>query len=174
MMICFYAYTFGFNMALPHQPVNCVVQATMSRSETWNSADLSSHPASNEDLTSCGKIQETQLGAECQQGADIKDQASVEQPVMKLAKCEPKAYHFLTSPSNYLQFSSVQFNCSVVSDSLGPHESQHARPPCSSPSPRVHSDSRPQSPNYLQSGTFITDCFELNVCVPSQIHLLKP
>ena len=44
-----------------------------------------------------------------------------------------------------LQFSSVQFSRSVVSDSLWPHESQHARPPCSSPSPRVHSDSRPSS-----------------------------
>ena len=42
--------------------------------------------------------------------------------------------------------SSVQFNRSVVSDSLRPHESQHARPPCSSPSPSVHSDSRPSSP----------------------------
>ena len=42
-------------------------------------------------------------------------------------------------------FSSVQFSCSVVSDSLRPHESQHARPPCPSPSPRVHSDSRPSS-----------------------------
>ena len=43
-------------------------------------------------------------------------------------------------------WSSVQFNCSVVSDSLQPHESQHARPPCpSSPTPRVHSDSRPSS-----------------------------
>ena len=42
--------------------------------------------------------------------------------------------------------SSVQFSHSVVSDSLRPHESQHARPPCSSPSPRVHSDSRPSSP----------------------------
>ena len=41
---------------------------------------------------------------------------------------------------------SVQFSRSVVSDSLRPHESQHARPPCSSPSPRVHSDSRPSSP----------------------------
>ena len=30
----------------------------------------------------------------------------------------------------YLVFSSVQFSCSVVSDSLRPHESQHARPPC--------------------------------------------
>ena len=42
--------------------------------------------------------------------------------------------------------SSVQFSCSVVSDSLRPHESQHARPPCSSPSPGVHSDSCPASP----------------------------
>ena len=42
-------------------------------------------------------------------------------------------------------FSSVQFSCSVVSDSLRPHESQHARPPCPSPSPGVHSDSRPSS-----------------------------
>ena len=43
------------------------------------------------------------------------------------------------------QFSSVQFSCSVVSDSLQPHESQHARPPCPSPTPGVHSDSRPLS-----------------------------
>jgi len=42
-------------------------------------------------------------------------------------------------------FSSVQFSCSVVSDSLWPHESQHARPPCPSPTPGVHSDSRPSS-----------------------------
>ena len=37
--------------------------------------------------------------------------------------------------------SSVQFSRSVVSDSLQPHELQHARPPCPSPSPGVHSDS---------------------------------
>ena len=41
--------------------------------------------------------------------------------------------------------SSVQFSCSVVSDSLQPHESQHTRPPCPSPVPRVHSDSHPSS-----------------------------
>ena len=35
-----------------------------------------------------------------------------------------------------------QFSCSVVSDSLRPHELQHARPPCPSPSPGLHSDSR--------------------------------
>ena len=39
------------------------------------------------------------------------------------------------------QFSSVQFSRSVMSDSLRPHESQHTRPPCPSPSPGVHSDS---------------------------------
>ena len=39
----------------------------------------------------------------------------------------------------------VQFSCSVVSDSLRPHDSQHARPPCPSPTPGVHSDSRPSS-----------------------------
>ena len=41
--------------------------------------------------------------------------------------------------------SSVQFSRSVVSDSLRPHESQHARPPCPSPITGVHSDSRPLS-----------------------------
>ena len=43
-------------------------------------------------------------------------------------------------------FSSVQFSRSVVSDSLRPHESQHTRPPCPSPTPGVHSESRPSSP----------------------------
>ena len=42
--------------------------------------------------------------------------------------------------------SSVQFSRSVVSDSLRPHELQHIRPPCPSPSPGVHSDSCPSSP----------------------------
>ena len=41
----------------------------------------------------------------------------------------------------HFQFSSVQFSHSVLSDSLRPHESQHSRPPCPSPTPGVHSDS---------------------------------
>ena len=45
----------------------------------------------------------------------------------------------------YIQFSSVRFSHSVMSDSLRPHESQHARPPCPSPTPGVHSDSCPSS-----------------------------
>jgi len=47
--------------------------------------------------------------------------------------------------SQEIPVSSVQFSRSVVSSSLRPHESQHARPPCPSPTPGVHSDSRPSS-----------------------------
>ena len=47
---------------------------------------------------------------------------------------------------NVFSISSVQFSCSVMSDSLRPHESQHARPPCPAPTPRgVHSGSCPSS-----------------------------
>ena len=73
---------------------------------------------------------------------------------------KPLQYSWLENPMNSMKrqnerilkeelprsFSSVQFSRSVVSDSLRPHESQHARPPCSSPSPGVHSDSHPSSP----------------------------
>ena len=45
--------------------------------------------------------------------------------------------------NSYTPISSVQFSRSVVSDSLRPHESQHARPPCPSPTPGAHPDSRP-------------------------------
>ena len=47
--------------------------------------------------------------------------------------------------SDIWAISSVQFSHSVVSDSLRPHESQHARPPCSSPTPGVYSNSCPLS-----------------------------
>ena len=67
--------------------------------------------------------------------------------------CQEAVYFLFTFrhrvvSSAYLIFSSVQFSRSVVSDSLRPHESQHARPPCPSPTPGVHSDSRPSSPWY--------------------------
>ena len=42
-------------------------------------------------------------------------------------------------------FSSVQFSRPVVFDSLWPHESQHTRPPCPSPTPRTYSNSCPSS-----------------------------
>ena len=43
------------------------------------------------------------------------------------------------------QFSSVQFSCSVVSNSLWPRELQHTRPPCPSSTPGVYPDSCPLS-----------------------------
>ena len=63
---------------------------------------------------------------------------------MEIAKwnLEEKRYSFNLVT---IQFSSVQFSRSVVSDSLRPHESQHARPPCPSTTPRIHPDSRPLS-----------------------------
>ena len=47
--------------------------------------------------------------------------------------------------SNLLIFQSIQFSCSVMSDSLRPHELQHARPPCPSPIPKVYSNPCPSS-----------------------------
>ena len=45
----------------------------------------------------------------------------------------------------YFIIISVQFSHSLVSNSLQPHEPQHARPPCPSPTPRVYSNSCPLS-----------------------------
>ena len=45
----------------------------------------------------------------------------------------------------YIAISSFQFSCSVVFDSWRPHEPQHARPPCPSPTPAVYSNSCPLS-----------------------------
>ena len=46
---------------------------------------------------------------------------------------------------NIKKSSSIQFSSSVMSDSLQPHEPQHARPPCPSPTPGVYSNSCPLS-----------------------------
>ena len=47
--------------------------------------------------------------------------------------------------SHLYVFSSVQFSHSGMSDSLQPHESQHSRPPCPSPTPGIYSNSCPLS-----------------------------
>ena len=61
-----------------------------------------------------------------------------------------------------LFLASVQFSRSVVSDSLWRHELQHDRPPCPSPSPGVHSNSRPSSwwchPAILSSFISFSSC----------------
>ena len=53
--------------------------------------------------------------------------------------------HRFNSCNCYHSFSSVQFSFSVVSDSLWPHEPQHARPYCPSPTPTVHPHPGPLS-----------------------------
>ena len=58
-------------------------------------------------------------------------------------KCLKECPHIVSTM--IICYYSVQFSRSVVSNSLQPHESQHARPPCPSPTPGVHSDSRPSS-----------------------------
>ena len=53
---------------------------------------------------------------------------------------------FLSSEGwDHRAISSVQFSRSVMSDTLRPHESQHARPPCPSPTLKVHPDPHPSS-----------------------------
>ena len=53
--------------------------------------------------------------------------------------------HLLLGRKVMINLSSVQFSRSVVSNSLLLHESLYARPPCPSPTPRVHSNSCPSS-----------------------------
>ena len=50
-----------------------------------------------------------------------------------------------TQSKMFSRFSSVQFSHSVVSNFLRPHEPQHARPPCPSPTPRVYPNPCPLS-----------------------------
>ena len=56
-----------------------------------------------------------------------------------------KLASYLGFPGSLSCIRSDQISCSVLSDSLRAHESQHARPPCPSPTPGVHSDLRPSS-----------------------------
>ena len=80
----------------------------------------------------------------------------------KLCMLEGKIFFVVKCSHIYPQFSSAQFSRSVVSDSLPPHESQHARPPCPSPTPGVHSDSCPSSqwchPAISSSGVPFSSC----------------
>ena len=64
---------------------------------------------------------------------------------MDANKSVRKGYKGIEQHNRKSKLPSVQFSRSVVSDSLPPHELQHARPPCPSPTPRFHSDSCPSS-----------------------------
>ena len=69
--------------------------------------------------------------------------------VISVWKISP-GIHFQITPGKHpskvsARIRSVQFSRSVMSDSLRPHESQHARPSCPSPTPRIYSNTCPSS-----------------------------
>ena len=65
----------------------------------------------------------------------------VSQSLLRLMSMESVMHP--TILSSVVPFSSVQFSCSVMSDSLWPHGLQHTRPPCPSLTPEVYSNSYP-------------------------------
>ena len=79
-----------------------------------------------------------------------------------LLHCRQILYQLSYQGSPILNISSAQFSRSVVSDSLWPHELQHARPPCPSPTPGAHSNPCPLSwwchPTILSSVVPFSSC----------------
>ena len=73
-------------------------------------------------------------------------------------------YLFISRHMHPFLLCSLQFSCSVVSDSLWPHGLQHTRPPCPSPTPRVYSNSCPLSrwchPTTSSSVVPFSSCFQ--------------
>ena len=65
----------------------------------------------------------------------------------------------------YVKNASVQFSCSVVSNSLWRHESQHTKPPCLSPTPRVYSN--PCSSSQWCHPTFSSSVIPFSYCSQS-------
>ena len=81
---------------------------------------------------------------------ELKKKKKTKNPTRKFRVCSSrgknsKIWSICHRCSLPLHISSVQFSRLVVSDSLRPHESQHTRPPCPSPTPGVHPDSCPLS-----------------------------
>ena len=77
--------------------------------------------------------------------------------------------------------SSVQFDRSVMSNSLRPRESQHARPPCPSPAPGVHPDSRPSSRCHPAISSSVVPLFSCSQSLPASksrkeltLHMMWP
>ena len=98
--------------------------------------------------------------------------------IHKLNDCKQEDTHYLVLPIHrsiyqalniciclIIIISSVQFSRSVVSDSLWPHEPQHARPPCPSPTPGAYSNSYPLSWWYYP--TTSTSVIPFSTCLQS-------
>ena len=77
---------------------------------------------------------------------------------IRLLFCKAKDEKGKSFVCTSVQFSSVHFSRSVVSDSLRPHKSQHARPPCPSPTPGVHSDSFSSIKSVMPTNHLILCC----------------
>ena len=84
---------------------------------------------------------------------------------MTVSTCQNPSNHTLTLLSTNViicKFSSVPFSRSVMSDSLWPHEPQHTRPPCPSPTPRVYANPCPTSrwchPTISSSAVPLSSC----------------
>ena len=74
-------------------------------------------------------------------GQNEKARYKDEQLMILISRCyKIPTMRFWPISTGSINYSSVQFSHSVVSDSLWPHESQHSRPPCPSPTPGVHSN----------------------------------
>ena len=116
----------------------------------WQQAGFAVHQASG---LKFGSVTE-----QCQPGpVTLDDSHNLSGTLKTLINEEPKE-HFSKFPHTYCRLiykvrdcitrsvkrcilyfiSQVQFSCSVVSDSLRPHERKHTRPPCPSPTPGVH------------------------------------
>ena len=115
---------------------NTLLQLHQRRLYTWPSPD---GQYQNEiDYILCNKTWRSSIqSAKIRPGADC---CSDHELLIAKFRLKLKKVEKTTRP-----FSSVQFSRSVVSNFLGPHESQHPRPPCPSPTPEVHSDSHPSS-----------------------------
>ena len=95
-------------------------------------------------LTLVGKSIITKTINKCWEGCGEKETLVHSWRACKLGQPQRKIiWRFLKNVKT--EQPSVQFSPSVVSNSLWPHGLQHARPPCPSPTPGVHSDSRPSS-----------------------------
>ena len=92
-----------------------------------------------------------QTKTEAQKGCLAQDHTVINNSQSWLQQLVPESvfmcqlFGLLFNGQDVFQFSSVQFSHSVVSDSLRPHELQHSRSPCPSPTPRVHPNSCPLS-----------------------------
>ena len=89
---------------------------------------------------------------------------------MKSRKCTVLSYCIL-----FIDFRSGQFSSSVLSDSLGHHELQHARPPCPSPTPGVHSLDALMCIKSVMPSRHITLCCPLLLLppIPSSIRVFS-